>query len=1005
MRRTIYKDNVVIDESMLNNTENSKIAEILLHHKAIGQEGVLSGLSVSVSAENAINISVSPGKAVLPNREIVELIDDQLNISLATNALNQYNLVLLSYFEESTSLKADKLGREGHLALRNSSGYISVVSVDQYFALPQSDNNPITQTRDNSLVIAIVTGNGEDTALLSTSIKQSTSFSELTDFGSFKVLSGIVIKSTSIASSVSPGYLKFDLANRRLRFISPNNPSPPELEDLGEEAITIEPTTPPELSVLSPQEQALLLSGETQLDLTLSDPDVPEDFIVVDIFFPVFPEAIESLDINDLPQLIRDDIILPIFTNPTTNINLNTLSSTQLSALIENDTFNNFIINEEVSFVNLYSENSTQIQENIDIEVSRAGAVDSIHRQIIGSGQTTENNPHGIALRDVIQAFDKIAGAFRVGDSLLQTAEDALNPRITSKASTSNKYTLLFEFGHSDDSSDYANPTRIYINSSNGGENTFAGLTITVNAKYNPGTNYWEKDEINVNAVRFLIDYQSVGFYINSSSPTIFDPSDWNAAIYETDINSTQLAKSLGIVPKSNTLQNSATINTGLINTSQPLELFNLLSNTELSEALAEARPLKVLLFENRRTSYGSLRIYLGKDQSDISLTKEVETGQVDEFNQPIIDTIELPNNEIDFVVNAKPVLGSLGWLKDVSSQRSYLFRYKFATASIEAYRLDDNVENFQDGDWIPAKINLKGGVKATEDSIIVANYIVDVDGLGIVYESPGVIRKKIVSVKEIGWNVQSGGLGHGLPSRVSFTNIKNYIDVGDFRGTVDRPVPTRMMYENITKNRERINTTRLVWTGPNTAFDRYDSSDGEQLIPVPAKFDNNATHRYLFPLIFEEETVELIDLKIPLDIDIDYDQFEFPINLQFNDNLDTQEKLFNCNFWDTDIISGSNTLVSPLNNNTVKLTYEDVISGSENKMIWIRSETLNEPFLTITRTDLNRIVYFHMTSIIDTWTGFNESRDPFPNSSIQTAYGWWYIGSPIIKYRTRNVE
>lgn len=77
MKRTLYTDGVEVDESDLDNTENTKIDEILLTRTELGRFGVIEGLSLTV-LNNTITVNI--GKASFPNGEIVEIDTPLTNV-------------------------------------------------------------------------------------------------------------------------------------------------------------------------------------------------------------------------------------------------------------------------------------------------------------------------------------------------------------------------------------------------------------------------------------------------------------------------------------------------------------------------------------------------------------------------------------------------------------------------------------------------------------------------------------------------------------------------------------------------------------------------------------------------------------------------------------------------------------------------------------------------------------------------------------------------------------
>lgn len=77
MKRTLYTDGVEVDESDLDNTEDTKIDEILLTRTVLGRFGVVEGLSLTV-LNNTITVGI--GKAALVNGEIIEIESPLTNI-------------------------------------------------------------------------------------------------------------------------------------------------------------------------------------------------------------------------------------------------------------------------------------------------------------------------------------------------------------------------------------------------------------------------------------------------------------------------------------------------------------------------------------------------------------------------------------------------------------------------------------------------------------------------------------------------------------------------------------------------------------------------------------------------------------------------------------------------------------------------------------------------------------------------------------------------------------
>lgn len=977
MRRTIYINDVQIDEFMLNNTERSKIAEILAHHNTLGSEGIISGLDISINPGNNLAIDVSLGSAVLPNREIISLEESQSNITLVSNVLGSVNLVLLSYLETYSIPKPNQEGNKNFFSYAKSSGYIDVKSAQEFLSLPETSEDPNNQTLENSLIIGIVFGNGENTPLLSSSIIQPSEDSNITNFDKFRLVNGIVVKSTNISSTSLVGTLKYDLVNRRVRFVSPNNTSPPELNELGEGFLTIE---------------------NDLTNQTLSDPDVPEDFIIVDIFNPIHPATELSIDSSLMPGLIQNDILVPIFANPTVNIDLDTLTANQLEELIDTNAFSNFIINETITFSDVYVQNLTRVTDGVDLATTRASAEDKIHREIVGTGQPRSGNPHGLSLDNIIQLFDAFQGAIDIGSALNKAAVDALSPRFTAPASSRSRYTLLFETDYVGTSDFY--PFRVYINSPGPDNDQFAGLTVSINAKYSPETNNWDKDDTLTQAVRMRVSFNNFDIHV-SNDLTITD-DDWGDSDLDIQETFARFLNPVGIVPKTNEEHNIADLYSALMNVTS-------IANVD--------RPNKILIFENNVSSLGDLRIYFGPDQALRPFIIEEETGELDEDGDPITEEISYATDSIDFVINAKPVLGGTGWTKD-SGLPSYLFRYRFSDATLNAYRyINLSALTFDDEEWENVKIAIDGGIRATENSVITGNFVITSDGVN--YNSSQ-IRKKLVSLREIGWNISFGttipGGSAAYPAIDDPTIFdSDYLDWPDTDfGVMDFGTPLRVFYANRGRNSTATNTPKYVWTGPKRPILRGRrpnaglDPDGDTLIVGFANYIGGR-HRFLIPLQFEEELVEVFDIKIPIDLSgIDYTLpiYGFPQSLEFG-GTQSDTEWYSLNFWDTNPITGSANLISPPNDGSVLVTHERIPGSSDSYMIHIRSATPNQSFITFNKdTSVNgelSVVYIHLTSDRSTIASFSGSS--WQSQIPGTVYNYWHLGNPIIRYRTTNIE
>src|SRR6266404_3789873 len=77
MQRTRYTDGIEVDASDLNNTESTKIAEILKTRTSLERFGVIEGLSLSI-VNNTVQVDI--GKASFFNGEIISVDTPITNI-------------------------------------------------------------------------------------------------------------------------------------------------------------------------------------------------------------------------------------------------------------------------------------------------------------------------------------------------------------------------------------------------------------------------------------------------------------------------------------------------------------------------------------------------------------------------------------------------------------------------------------------------------------------------------------------------------------------------------------------------------------------------------------------------------------------------------------------------------------------------------------------------------------------------------------------------------------
>lgn len=983
MRRTIYINDVLVDDSMLNNTENSKISEILRHHNSLGSEGIISGLNVIISAQNNANISVTSGKAVLLNREIVELKQGQNNLQLADTSNGAINIVLISYREEFTVKKPNEIGNMEYYSRVNTSAYVDIKTVDEYLALPDYDIQPQNQSKDKSLIIGIVTGAGSGIPLSSESITIPQQDTPVTNFLRFNVLNNLIVKDTNIPFTTRKGYIRYGIVSKKLRFLSPNSDSSLLEQDLTSNSLQLN-------------------SGNNLENFILTDQNSPNDFLILDIFQPLYPKSINSLDINSLPGLIQEKVLLPIFRNPTVNTNVENLTANELQSLIDRNAFKDFIINEPVNFTNLYQENVTSTNAGVDISVNRASSVDRIHREKTGDGKTNTDNPHGLSLDNILRVFDSFKGAIRIGDSLSRSGFDSLTPRLITPTSSRTRYTLLFETKLQDATPAY--PVRVYINSRGNVDNEEnPGITLTINARWSPSQSLWIKDDSSENAVKLLISNNSFNFHFEDSMESTVNEAGWGTPDFETNETYTRILRSIGIIPKSNNSHNSSFFYSALLNTS--------INNS--------ARPNKVLFFEDKNSNLGDLRIYLGQDQNLRDFITQQESELVDELGNPVLEDVTLPNETIDFTINAKPVLGTINWEKD-NTLPSYMLRYRFSDGSLSAYRytpIGTGEDTFVDSQWELVTTQINTTISVSSSSVIAGNFTIN--DSDVLYSNPKV-RSKAIPVREIGFNSSRLGASAAYPTLLGDlmfddsymewrrNDLGGNLDIG----TLNFGGPQRVVYENRGRNGRMLDSPRYVWTGTDRPKYRGRKDDTGATLPdrgdtiIVGFSDINGVFRFLIPLFFKERRVSLREIVVPIDLSgVNYSlaQWGFPQTLQFSGALGNTS-WYSLNLWDTNVVTGEAQLVSPPNS-SVRITH-DGSDDSDYRIIIRSSSGSTVPFITLDKSlspwGNRSVVYLHLTSSMNTVTSL--FGGPTQLIIPGTSYNYWHIGSPVVIYETTNL-
>ena len=160
MNRSLWPEGVEVHQiDLVRDTQNT-IDGILSRYVSTNVMGVVSGLSVTPSDTNQALLNISSGVGYSSNGQLVAVTTPQINISLADATLGAINYVLAIYTEVYTAPQAhEDLGTTLPTAAVGSYR-IAVLTESQWNALPISDPNLNNNSRDRSVILAIVTGTG-----------------------------------------------------------------------------------------------------------------------------------------------------------------------------------------------------------------------------------------------------------------------------------------------------------------------------------------------------------------------------------------------------------------------------------------------------------------------------------------------------------------------------------------------------------------------------------------------------------------------------------------------------------------------------------------------------------------------------------------------------------------------------------------------------------------------------------------------------------------------------
>lgn len=167
MQRSLYPDQVEVVSQTLNNTESSKIQEILFRSIYLGAAGVVSGLQASVSSVNNVLVDVSAGTAFSTNGERLVSDEGAAGLSLADYTLDGLNFVCVCYGETQESPQANAVDGTTSNTQVVTAATIKVFSRYGLLNVAASSDNLSVDALDRLVIVAVVRANGPGIALTS----------------------------------------------------------------------------------------------------------------------------------------------------------------------------------------------------------------------------------------------------------------------------------------------------------------------------------------------------------------------------------------------------------------------------------------------------------------------------------------------------------------------------------------------------------------------------------------------------------------------------------------------------------------------------------------------------------------------------------------------------------------------------------------------------------------------------------------------------------------------
>lgn len=226
MNRSLYPEGVEVHQDDLVNTENTKSNNILRRHIDNSLTGVVDGLAVTPNTGNPSLINVLSGSGYAPNGELIVVPTNINAIQLADSSLGIDNLIVAVYTETNDKLRAHETIGSNFPTRSNSSFRIRVFTQSQFDDLPETDNNLSNDSRDRSLILAVVTAQGSGVAITESNITSPPIFDSAITLEQVTAnITGIELIQASPGTPNGNGTLQFTFSNTTIVWIAPTDTS------------------------------------------------------------------------------------------------------------------------------------------------------------------------------------------------------------------------------------------------------------------------------------------------------------------------------------------------------------------------------------------------------------------------------------------------------------------------------------------------------------------------------------------------------------------------------------------------------------------------------------------------------------------------------------------------------------------------------------------------------------------------------------------------------------